>query len=72
MTIKLKNVNFTAIKNPVFWGDVDTNNILIPNKVSPGKRNYKFFIGYVDDDCKIKPFSVILPKTSAYVNGSDG
>ena len=30
------------------------------------QKNYKFFIGYFDED-KIKTFSVILPKAKVYV-----
>ena len=39
--------------------------------VSSGKKNYRCFIGYMDDDCKTKRFSII-PKTSAYVKSCDG
>ena len=35
-------------------------------------RNCKYFIGYIDDNYKIKPFSVILPKTSLYIKSYDG
>ena len=30
-------------------------------------KNYKYFIGYKDDENKTKPLHIILPKTSAYV-----
>ena len=51
----------------MFFEDVDTKSILIYDKVSSGKKNYKYFIGYMDDDYKIKPFSIIFPKTSVCV-----
>ena len=54
-----------------FIDDVDINNILLFGKVSSGEKNCKYFIGYMDDHCKIKPFSIILPKFSAYVNRYD-
>ena len=38
-------------------GDADRNNILIPKKISSSQKNYK-----------VKPFSIILSKTSAYKN----
>ena len=44
---------------------MDIDKILISNKISFGEKNYKYFIGYTDDDYKIKPLQ-ILPKTSAY------
>ena len=34
--------------------------------VSSGEKNYKYFIGYKDDDYKIKLLCIMLPKTSAY------
>ena len=36
-------------------------------KISSGKKNYKYFIGYLCDDYKTKPLYIILPKGSAYV-----
>ena len=31
------------------------------------KKNYKYFDGYLYDDYKIKPFHIMLPKSTAYV-----
>ena len=39
--------------------------------VSPGEK-CKCFIGYKDDNDKIKPLCIMLPKTSAYVKTYDG
>ena len=39
--------------------------------VSSGKKNYKYFIGYKDDDYRIKPLRTILPNTSTYVESYD-
>ena len=36
------------------------------------KKNYKYFIGYWYNDPKVKPWYVVLPKTSAYVKNYDG
>ena len=36
-----------------------------------GKKNYKYFIGYKDDDYNIKPLHIMLPKTSAYRKSYD-
>ena len=49
---------------------MDIDNI-ISNKISSGKKNYKYVFGYMDD-FKIKPLHILLPKTSAYVKGYDG
>ena len=40
--------------------------------VSSGKGNCKYFIGYKDDDHKIKPWCIIFSKTSAYVKNYHG
>ena len=36
------------------------------------KKNYKYFIGYLYNDHKIKASHIMLPKTSAYVKSYDG
>ena len=33
-------------KTPIFWGDVDTEKVLVSNKISFREKNYKYFIGY--------------------------
>ena len=40
--------------------------------VSSGEKACKNFIGYKDDDHKIKLLCIMLPKTSAYVKSYDG
>ena len=64
---EIENSKFHCYKNPTFIKDVDIDNILISNKIYSGEKNYKYFIGYRDDDYKVKPFSIILPKTTAHV-----
>ena len=39
--------------------------------VSSDEKNYKYFIGYMGDDYKIKPLFLMLPKTRAYLKGCD-
>ena len=46
--------------------------ILFKRCISLRKRNYRYFIGYLYNDDKVKPLHSILPKTSAYVKGCDG
>ena len=36
------------------------------------EKNYKYFIGYLYIDHKVKPLHIILPKTSVYVKSYDG
>ena len=46
-------------------------NLLSHKKKFSGEKSYKYFIGYIDD-YKMKPFSIILSKTSAYIKSYDG
>ena len=52
--------------------DVDVEKVSISNKISFGEKNYKYFIGYLYNDHKVKPLHIMLPKTSAYVKSYDG
>ena len=56
----LKNVNFIIVKSQFFLNDVDTDKMLVSNKVFCNEETYKYTIGYKDDDHKIKPFCIIL------------
>ena len=56
----------------IFLGDVDIEKVLVFNKISFGEKNYKYFIGYLYNDNKVKPLTIMLPKTSAYVESYDG
>ena len=40
--------------------------------VSSGRKNYKYLIGYKDDDYKIELLRIMLPKASTYVKSYDG
>ena len=59
-------------KTPIFLKDVDIEKVLVSNKISFGEKNYKYLIGYLYNDSKVKPLHVMLPKTSAYVKSYDG
>ena len=45
--IEIEKNNFYHHKTPIFWGDVDTEKVLVPKKISFGEKNYKYFIGYL-------------------------
>ena len=45
---------------------MNINNILISKKISSSEKNYKYFIGYVDEYV-VRQFTMIHPKTSANV-----
>ena len=65
--IEIEKQKFCRYKSFIFLEDVNIDNILVSNKFSFGKKNYKSFISYLDKN-KIKPFTIILPKTSSYEN----
>ena len=59
-------------KTPIFLKDVDIEKVLVSNKISFGEKNYKYLIGYLYNDNKVKPLHIMLPKTSTYVISYDG
>ena len=59
-------------KTPIFLKDVDIEKVLVSNKISFGEKNYKYLIGYLYNDNKVKPLHIMLPKTSAHVISYDG
>ena len=63
--IEIKKHKFYRYKIPTFIEDLDIKNVLVSNKISFVEKYYKYFIGYLDDDYKIKLLHIMLPKTSA-------
>ena len=51
---------------------MDIDNILISNRIYSGKKNYKHFIGYMDNDYNIKAICIMLPNTSTSVKSYGG
>ena len=43
--------------------DVDTEKVLVSNKIYLGEIIYKYFIGYLYNNHKVKSFHIILPET---------
>ena len=54
------NLEFCAVDR-----NLNISNILILKKKFSGKKNIKYFIGYIDGGSKINPFHVTLLKISA-------
>ena len=70
MILKLKKINFITIKSNCLE-NVDTEKVLVSNKISFGKKTYEYFIGYFCNDYKIRPLHTMLPQSSAYVESCD-
>ena len=62
--IEIKKQKFHQHKKPISIKNIDINKIVVSNKVSFGKKGFKYFIGY--KDAKIRPLCIFLPKMSAY------
>lgn len=67
--IEIENRKSDCHKYPT--AAVDIYKMLTSNRVSPSEKKYKHFIGYKDDYCKIKTFSIMLPQMIAYVKSYD-
>ena len=70
--IEIEKNKFYRHKTPILLRDVDIEKVLVSNKISCGEKNYKYFIGYLYSDHKVKPLNMMLPKTNAYVKSYDG
>ena len=71
MILKLEKINFTTI-SPILLKDVHIEKVFVSKKNSSGEKNYKYFIGYLHDDYKVKPLHIMLSKASPYVKSYDG
>ena len=64
--IEIKKHKLYRYKSPIFLEDVDIDNVLVSNKISPGKKKiHKYSVDYLCGDCKIKSFHIMLPKMRA-------
>ena len=68
--IEIKENKCYHHKSPVPLRDIGIEKV--SNKFYFGEKNYKFYIGYLYNDNKVKPLRIMLPKTSAYVKSYDG
>ena len=71
MTIlKLKKTNLTAIR--IFSKDVDIEKVLVSNKIYFGEKDTTTLLVTCNDDHRVKPLHIMLPKTNAFVESHDG
>ena len=56
---------FYSHKKPILIDDVDIDKILVSNKISIGKKDFKYFVGYKDNE-NVKLLCIILSKMSGY------
>ena len=70
--IEIQKNKFYLNKVPVHLRDGDVEKVLVSNKISFGEKNYKYFIGYLYNNSKVKPLHIMVPKTNAYVKSYVG
>ena len=69
--IDIKKNIFYRHEIPILLKDGDIEKVLVSNKISSAQKNFKYFIGYLYNDNKVKPLYMFL-KTSAHVKRYDG
>ena len=66
--IEIEKNKFYRWNTPIILKNVDIEKVLVSNKISfDEKRNYKYFNGYLCENCKVKSLHTVLPKANAYV-----
>ena len=45
---EIKKYRFHQHKSPILMDNIDINKSVVSNKISFGKKNFKYFIGYKD------------------------
>ena len=68
---EIEKNKFHRYRTPIFLRDVDIKKALVTNKISFGGKNYKYFIGYLYDNHKVKPLHIMLPKSTTCVKSFD-
>ena len=68
---EIEKNKFHRYRTPIFLRDVDIKKALVTNKIYFGGKNYKYFIGYLYDNHKVKPLHIMLPKSTTYVKSFD-
>ena len=69
---EIEKNKFYCRESPIFYNNVDTEKLLVSNKISSGKKSFEYFIRYLCNDHKLKPLQIILLKRSPYVRNYDG
>ena len=62
---KIEEYKFRQYKSPISINDIDINEIVVSNKFSFGKPDFKYFIGY-KDNTEIRPLCIFFPDINKY------
>ena len=63
--MKTKKQKFHQLKEPISIKNIDINKMIVSNKISYGKKGFKYLIGYKNAK-KIRPLCIFLPNMNAY------
>ena len=69
---EIEKSKFYSYKSIVSLRKVDIEKALVSNKIYFGEKSYKYFIGYLYNDNRVKPLHLMVPKKGAYVKIYDG
>ena len=69
--IEIEKIRFYLNETPIFLKDLDIKKLLVSSNISFREKNYKYFIGYLYNNNKVKPLPLTLPKRSTYVKSYD-
>ena len=59
-------------KIPIFLGDVDIKEVSVSRKIYSSEINYIYFVAYLYNHHKVKPFYIIFLKQALNVKSCDG
>ena len=69
--IEIGKDKFYGHESPILAEDKNTEKELVSKKIFSGEKNYKYFIGYLYDDYKVKPLHIMPPKMRLQVKCYD-
>ena len=67
---EIEEHEFHQYKSPILITKIDINKIVVSNKFTFGKQDFKYFIGYKDNK-EIRPLCIFFPEMSIYKRYSD-
>ena len=67
---EIEKYQFHQYKRSVSVNDIDTNKIVLYNKIPFGKQDFKYFIAY-EDNKEIRPLCIFFPEMSICKRYSD-
>ena len=64
--VKINKKEFHKSKQAIDLDLVDTDKIVVSNKLKHSEEGFKYFIGYQEDET-VKPLCIILPQMNGYI-----